>query len=161
LQECKNSFFFYSDMLRLALYRPEIPQNTGTLMRLGACVDVPIDLIEPCSFVIDDKRLKRAGMDYREQANLTRHVDIDAFWQTRKENRVICVDVKGVHCFYDFVFEPGDILMLGRESDGVPNDVFDRCASSVRIPINASCRSLNVAVAAAMVLTEAMRQLRS
>jgi tRNA (cytidine/uridine-2'-O-)-methyltransferase len=148
-------------MLRLALYRPEIPQNTGTLMRLGACVDVAIDLIEPCSFVIDDKRLKRAGMDYREQANLTRHVNIDAFWQTCTKNRVILLDVKGAHCFYDFAFEANDVLMVGRESDGVPSDIFQRCTSSVHIPIHPSCRSLNVAIAAAMVLTEAMRQLRS
>jgi tRNA (cytidine/uridine-2'-O-)-methyltransferase len=147
-------------MLRLALFRPEIPQNTGTLMRLGACLDVSLDLIEPCSFVIDDKRLKRAGMDYREQANLTQHVDIDAFWQARKENRVILLDVKGEHSFYDFKFQPGDTLMVGRESDGVPDDVFKQCAASVHIPMNLQCRSLNVAIAAAMVLTEAMRQLQ-
>ncbi|MDP4725105.1 MAG: tRNA (cytidine(34)-2'-O)-methyltransferase [Alphaproteobacteria bacterium] len=147
-------------MLRLALFRPEIPQNTGTLMRLGACLDVPIDLIEPCSFVIDDKRLKRAGMDYREQVNLTRHVDLDAFWQARKGNRVILLDVKGEHSFYDFKFEVGDTLMVGRESDGVPAAVFGACATSVYIPMNLQCRSLNVAIAAAMVITEAMRQIR-
>lgn len=147
-------------MLRLALFRPEIPQNTGTLMRLGACLDVPIDLIEPCSFVIDDKRLKRAGMDYREQANLTQHVNLEAFWQARKNNRVILLDVKGKHSFYDFNFMPGDTLMVGRESDGVPSDVFDACAASVHIPMIPGCRSLNVAIAAAMVLTEAMRQTR-
>lgn len=147
-------------MLRLALFRPEIPQNTGTLMRLGACLDVPIDLIEPCSFVIDDKRLKRAGMDYREQANLTRHVDIDAFWQAQKTNRVILVDVKGEHSFYDFTFKAGDTLMMGRESDGVPADVFNACAASVHIPMVVGCRALNVAIAAAIVLTEAMRQMR-
>ncbi|MES2607465.1 MAG: TrmH family RNA methyltransferase [Pseudomonadota bacterium] len=146
-------------MLRLALFRPEIPQNTGTLMRLGACLDVPIDLIEPCSFVIDDKRLKRAGMDYREQTNLTQHADIDAFWQARKDNRVILLDVKGEHSFYDFKFKAGDTLMVGRESDGVPVDVFDACAASVHIPMNLQCRSLNVAIAAAMVIAEAMRQL--
>ena len=129
-------------------------------MRLGACLDVPLDLIEPCSFVIDDKRLKRAGMDYREQANLTRHVDLDAFWLARKGNRVILLDVKGEHSFYDFKFEVGDTLMVGRESDGVPADVFYACAGSVNIPMNPLCRSLNVAIAAAMVLTEAMRQLR-
>ncbi len=147
-------------MLRLALFRPEIPQNTGTLMRLGACLDVPIDLIEPCSFVIDDKRLKRAGMDYREQVNLTRHVDLDAFWQARKGNRVILLDVKGEHSFYDFKFEVGDTLMVGRESDGVPAAVFGACATSVYIPMNLQCRSLNVAIAASMVITEAMRQIR-
>ena len=150
----------FLSMLRLALFRPEIPQNTGTLMRLGACLDVPLDLIEPCSFVIDDKRLKRAGMDYREQANMTRHVNIDAFWQARKENRVILLDVMGEHSFYDFKFEAGDTLMVGRESDGVPDDIFKRCTASVNIPMNPLCRSLNVAIAAAMVLTEAMRQLK-
>ncbi|MES2252878.1 MAG: tRNA (cytidine(34)-2'-O)-methyltransferase [Pseudomonadota bacterium] len=146
-------------MLRLALFRPEIPQNTGTLMRVGACLDVPLDLIEPCSFIIDDKRLKRAGMDYREQANLTQHVDIEAFWHARKNNRVILLDVKGECSFYDFKFAVDDVLMVGRESDGVPDDVFARCFASVYIPMNPLCRSLNVAIAAAMVLTEAMRQL--
>lgn len=148
-------------MLKLALFQPEIPQNTGTLMRLGACLDIPIDVIEPCGFVLDDKRLKRAGMDYREQANLTRHPDINAFWESCGNRRVILLDVKGKHSFYDFTFQDDDILMVGRESNGVPDDVFQRCHASVNIPMNPECRSLNVAIAAAMVLTEAIRQIKN
>ncbi|MDP3371816.1 MAG: tRNA (cytidine(34)-2'-O)-methyltransferase [Candidatus Paracaedibacteraceae bacterium] len=148
-------------MLKLALFEPEIPQNTGTLMRLGACLDVPIEVIEPCGFVLDDKRLKRAGMDYREQANLTLHNDINTFWQSRQNSRVILIDVKGEHSFYDFQFQDNDTLMVGRESNGVPEDVFKRCDASVFIPMHPACRSLNVAIAAAMVLTEAMRQIKT
>ncbi len=146
--------------MRLALFRPEIPQNTGTLMRLGACMNVPIDLIEPCSFIIDDKRLKRAGMDYLDKATLTQHKDSHSFFHTNKDNRVILIDVKGQHCFYDFMFEKNDILMVGRESDGVPAEIFEKCTSSVHIPMHLNCRSLNVAVAASMVITEALRQLK-
>ncbi len=147
-------------MLRLALFEPEIPQNTGTLMRLGACLDIPIDVIEPCGFIYDDKRLKRSGMDYRDIVNVTRHADIHAFWTATIANRVILLDVKADHSFYDFTFKPGDIIMVGRESNGVPEAVFNQCHTALKIPMNPNCRSLNVAVAAAMVLTEAVRQIR-
>ncbi len=147
-------------MLRLALFEPEIPQNTGTLMRLGACLDIPIDVIEPCGFIYDDKRLKRSGMDYRDIVNVTRHADIHAFWTATTTNRVILLDVKAELSFYDFAFEAGDIVMVGRESNGLPEAVFNQCYTALKIPMNPNCRSLNVAVAAAMVLTEAIRQVR-
>lgn len=147
-------------MLKLALYQPEIPQNTGTLMRLGACLDVGIEIIEPCSFIFDDKRLKRAGMDYRDKTNLTMHNNVEQFFEKSIDRRVILLDVKGAHDFYDFEFLPTDIFMLGRESDGVPDDVRMRCSDSVHISMQDGFRSLNVAIAAAMVLSEAIRQTR-
>ena len=130
-------------------------------MRLGACLDIPIDLIEPCGFIYDDKRLRRSGMDYRDIANVTRHVDINAFWHATTTNRIILLDVKAEQSFYDFTFQENDILMVGRESNGVPDAVFTRCHTVLKIPMNPACRSLNVAIAATMVLTEAIRQIQN
>ncbi|MBY0377588.1 MAG: tRNA methyltransferase, partial [Gammaproteobacteria bacterium] len=109
--------------MRLALYQSEIPQNTGTLMRLGACVGVGIDIIEPCGFVWDDARLKRAGMDYMELANVTRHSSFEEFLGNITPARLILLDTKATTDYLDFEFHPDDILMVGREGDGVPDDV--------------------------------------
>lgn len=146
--------------MRLALYQPEIPQNTGTLLRLGACLGVGVDIIEPCSFIWHDQKLKRAGMDYIELANVTRHPSWDHFQGTcgEKDQRIILVDVAGDINFCDFSFSSKDVLMMGQESVGVPKEVFDGVSHRVKIPMMPNCRSLNVAVAAAMVLTEALRQ---
>jgi tRNA (cytidine/uridine-2'-O-)-methyltransferase len=146
--------------VRLALYQPEIPQNTGTLLRLGACLGVPVDIIEPCSFVWHDQKLRRAGMDYLELANVTRHVSWFQFQQVceQKAQRLILLDVQGETSFLDFQFSCQDVLMVGRESLGVPVEVFDQIPHRIKIPMLKQRRSLNLAVAASIVLSEALRQ---
>jgi tRNA (cytidine/uridine-2'-O-)-methyltransferase len=145
-------------MMRLALYQPDIPQNAGTLMRLASCMDIPMDLIEPCGFVLGDKNLKRAGMDYLEHLDLTRHATFDRFRETHQKQRVILLTTKTEASFLDFQFRTDDILLAGRESLGVPDDVHHACDARLRIPMAAGRRSINVAVSVAMVLAEAMRQ---
>lgn len=146
--------------MRIALYQPEIPQNTGTLMRLGACMGVALDIIEPCSFVWNDQKLRRAGMDYIELANVVRHLSWEKFYQNQAESgaRLILLDTEGAIPFYDFSFHPSDILLLGQESSGVPKAIATQTHASVNIPMLPDRRSLNIAVSAAMVLTEALRQ---
>ncbi|MBA4117276.1 MAG: tRNA methyltransferase [Candidatus Puniceispirillum sp.] len=146
--------------MRLALYHPEIPQNTGTLLRLGACLGVPLDLIEPCGFVPSDARLRRAGMDYAELAKLTRHSsweDFELFCETHKRRTVLLCPRADVS-YLDFTFTPQDTLLLGTESSGVPESVAHAVEARVRIPMHPGRRSLNVAISGAMVLSEALRQ---
>lgn len=145
--------------MRLALYQPDIPQNAGTLIRLGACLGVPIDLIEPCGFVLTDRHLKRSAMDYVELAAVTRHLSWSAFRPT-VTGRLILVETDGAVPYWDFAFRPDDTLMVGRESAGTPSEVSATCDAAVFIPMRLGARSLNVAVAAAMVLGEAVRQTR-
>jgi tRNA (cytidine/uridine-2'-O-)-methyltransferase len=146
--------------MRIALYQPEIPQNTGTLMRLGACMGVAIDIIEPCSFVWNDQKLRRAGMDYIELANVVRHLSWEKFYQTQAESdaRLILLDAQGAIPFHDFSFHSTDVLLLGQESSGVPQEVATQTQASVTIPMLSGRRSLNIAISAAMVLSEALRQ---
>lgn len=144
--------------MRLALYQPEIPQNTGTLMRLGACMGVGIDIIEPCNFVWDDARLKRAGMDYMEIANVTRHCSWDMFVERISPSRLVLLDTKATTNYTDFEFKHSDVLMVGKESEGVPDAIFKFCPYSVKIAMSQNTRSLNVAIAASIVLGEALRQ---
>lgn len=144
--------------MRLALFEPDIPQNTGTLMRLCACLGVALDIIEPCGFLLTDKNLKRAGMDYIEQLKLTRHNSWEAFKTDTKEKRLVLLTTKTDASFLDFKFQPDDILIAGRESAGVPEDVHAYCAHRITVPMIGGVRSLNVAIASAMVLTEALRQ---
>ena len=144
-------------MIRLSLYQPEIPQNVGTLMRLCACMGVALDVIEPCGFVLSDKRMKRAGMDYIDQLNWVRHDDFKAFKNASK-GRIIALDTKGVALHTNFSFKDDDILLLGREGDGLPDAVLAEVDAVIKVPMKAGMRSLNVAVAGAMVLNEALRQ---
>lgn len=144
--------------MRLALYQPDIPQNAGTLMRLCACLGVAMDIIEPCGFVLTDKNLRRAGMDYLEGLDLARHASWEDFIAARKSARVVLLTTKAEGSFLDFAFRPDDILLAGRESAGVPESVHDACAARVTIPMAAGFRSLNVAIASGMALSEAMRQ---
>ncbi|MDP2206868.1 MAG: tRNA (cytidine(34)-2'-O)-methyltransferase [Alphaproteobacteria bacterium] len=144
--------------MRLALYQPDIPQNTGTLMRLCACLDVPMDIIEPCGFILSDKNLRRAGMDYLESLDLTRHASFDDFRAAIPARRIVLLTTKAAQSYVDFTFAPDDTLLLGRESAGVPEDVHAACTQRVIIPMAAGMRSLNVAVTGAMALGEALRQ---
>jgi tRNA (cytidine/uridine-2'-O-)-methyltransferase len=146
-------------MIRLALYQPDIPQNTGTLMRACACLGVALDIIEPCGFVLSDKNLKRAGMDYLDHLDLTRHASWEDFSQTHAARRFVLMTTKTDRSFYDFDFTPDDILIAGRESSGVPEDVHTACGVRITVPMVAGVRSLNIAIATAMVLSEALRQM--
>lgn len=144
--------------MRIALYQPEIPQNVGTLIRTGACLGVGIDIIEPTSFIWNDRYLKRAGMDYIDMANVTRVANWQVYKEQNFDKRIVLLDTKATNNFYDFAFKTDDILLLGQESTGVPDSVFESLPS-VKIPMLANRRSLNVAIAGAMVLTEALRQI--
>lgn len=146
--------------MRLALYCPDIPQNTGTIIRLGACMGVAVDVIEPCGFTFSDSSLRRAGMDYLARAAIRRHDDFGAFeaFRATEGGRLIALTTKGDVTPDRFAFRPDDILILGRESAGLPDDVHALADARLRLPMVAGARSLNVAVTAAMVLHEALRQ---
>jgi tRNA (cytidine/uridine-2'-O-)-methyltransferase len=150
--------------MRLALYEPDIPQNTGAILRLAACLGVPVDLIEPCGFLLDDRRLRRSGMDYLEAVDLTRHSSWNAYTRGRQDaaarHRLVLLTTKGRTAYTAFRFEPSDTLLVGRESSGVPDAVHGAADARIVIPLQTGQRSLNVAMAAAMVLGEALRQTR-
>jgi len=144
----------------LVLYQPDIPQNTGTMLRLGACVGVTVHLIEPAGFPMSDHALRRAGMDYLERAALVRHLGFDAFedWRRAQGRRLVLLTTHTRDSYTAFRFRADDLLMLGRESAGVPATVRETVDAHVTIPMVEGVRSLNVAVSAAMVLGEALRQ---
>ncbi|GAB3447649.1 tRNA (cytidine(34)-2'-O)-methyltransferase [Insolitispirillum peregrinum] len=146
--------------MRLALYQPDIPQNAGGALRLAACLGLAVDIIEPCGFLWDDKKIRRAGMDYIELATLTRHSSWDAFCQaeTTGQGRLVLVSTKGAVSHTAFAFRPDDILLMGRESCGVPDSLHDSIPDRVAVPQCPGTRSLNVVTAAAIVCAEALRQ---
>ena len=157
--------------MRIALFEPDIPQNTGTILRMAACMDVTVDIIEPCGFVFQDKNFRRSGMDYIDIVNFHRHDSWESFLEHHgllSENpsgvkksdqaRLVLLSTKSEIRYCDFEFKKSDILLLGRESVGVTDEVREVCHAGVKIPSASSCRSLNVAVATAMVLGEALRQ---
>ena len=144
--------------MRLALFEPDIPQNTGTLLRLGACVGVAVDIIEPCGFLFTDRGLKRAGMDYLELANYRRHDSWAAFEAQRKGRTRFCCRPGPRIRIRNFASRPTISCCSGRESAGVPDSVRDAADARLRIPLMPGLRSLNVALAASMVLGEALRQ---
>jgi tRNA (cytidine/uridine-2'-O-)-methyltransferase len=145
--------------LRLALYQPDIPQNAGTLMRLCAGLGVPLDVIEPCGFIMNDKNFRRAAMDYIDLIDMTRHIDWHAF-MAQKKGRLILLTAHAPARYTDFAFEVDDILLAGRESAGAPENVASSCDAAVAVPMRPPARCLNVAVACSMVLGEALRQTR-
>lgn len=145
-------------MVKIALFQPDIPQNTGAILRLAACMGVKVDIIGPCGFVLDDKRLKRAGMDYIDQAVMTVHTSWDSYRTVTTDGRLVLLTTGGDIPYSNFTFAPDDTLLLGRESAGVPDDVHHAADARLVIPIAEGARSLNVALAASMVLGEAIRQ---
>ncbi len=146
--------------MRIALYQPDIPQNTGTILRLAACLGVAVDIIEPAGFDMSEKSLRRAGLDYLIHAQRRHHQSWTAFceWKSGTKHRLILLTTKAECAYFDFMFEPDDILLLGRESAGVPQEVHDAADARLCIPMLAHARSLNVAVAGAIVVGEALRQ---
>ena len=142
----------------MALFEPDIPQNLGAFIRLSACLGVPLDIIEPCGFPLDDRRIRRAAMDYYDFARPVRHASWQAFRRDRPSGRLILLTTAGSVVFPQIAFRSDDILLLGRESAGVPAEVHDTADVRLRVPLQAGARSLNVALAAAMVVSEALRQ---
>lgn len=146
--------------MRLALYQPDIAQNTGTLLRLGACLGVPVDVIEPCGFPFSDRGLRRAGLDYLAAAELCHHASWSVFEAARRDSgaRLILLTTRARLPYTAFAFQATDILLVGRESAGVPDEVHAAADGRLVIPLRPGRRALNVAVAAAMALGEALRQ---
>ncbi len=148
--------------IRIALFQPDIPGNTGTILRMAACLGLAVDIIGPAGFDLSDRSLKRAGMDYLEQAALTRHTDWDHFqdWRRERPGRLILFSTKSSQPYLQFRFEPGDILLFGRESAGVPDHVHQVADARLLIPMVEGARSMNLALSTAMAAGEAIRQLR-
>lgn len=146
--------------MQIALYQPDIPQNTGTILRLAACLGVAAHIIEPAGFPITDAAFRRAGMDYLDRVAIRRHVTFAAFdaWRRAEGHRLALLTTAGAVPYVDFAFRADDILLLGRESAGVPDTVHAAADARLAIPMQSGLRSLNVAVAASMVLGEALRQ---
>lgn len=144
--------------MKLALYQPDIAPNVGTLLRLGACMNVAIDIIEPCGFPFGGRDLKRAAMDYADFSKVKRYPAWDAFLEENGNRRLVLLTTKSADIYTDVQFSEDDILILGRESAGVPESVHERADMRVTIPMYRGMRSLNVAISAAMVLGEALRQ---
>ena len=144
--------------MQLALYQPDIPPNTGTIIRMAACLNIQVNIIEPCGFPFGEKSFRRAGMDYIDQSRVIRHKSWENFLDDIGTARLILLTTKSEHAYTDLTYLPDDIILLGRESAGVPDDVHDRADQRVIIPMTPDTRSLNVALSASMVLGEALRQ---
>ncbi len=147
-------------MIRIALYQPDIAQNTGTILRLCACLGIEAHIIEPAGFPASDRAFRRAGMDYLDKVNIVRHLDWAAFegWRHAAGARLLLLTTGADSSYLDFSYKPGDILLFGRESAGVPENVHRAAEARLIIPMRAGLRSINVALSAAMACSEALRQ---
>lgn len=146
--------------MRLAAYQPDIAPNLGAMIRLCACFGVSLDIIEPCGFPLSIKTLKRSAMDYADIADLTRHDSWEAFARAPREGRLVLMTTKAEQTLWDFKFQPGDTVVMGRESAGVTDEVHDFVDARVKLPMFGPARSLNVAMSAGMAVSEGLRQLR-
>ena len=144
--------------MRLAAYQPDIPQNLGAMIRLGACFDVPIDVVEPCGFPFSIKSLRRAAMDYAEIADVSQHASWSAFLEAHGQRTLVLLTTQSDCNLWDFNFRGDEVILVGRESAGVPESVHNRADVRLRLPMKSGARSLNVAMAAAIGLSEALRQ---
>ncbi len=146
--------------VQLALYQPDIPQNTGTLLRLGACLNMPVHIIHPTGFLFSEKSFRRAAMDYADHVHMQEHDSFCVFdeWRQADNRRLVLLTTRAEKSLYDFSFTPNDILLFGRESAGVPQNVAEQCDARLRIPMALDMRSMNVAIAAALAIGEAKRQ---
>lgn len=147
---------------QIALYQPDIPGNTGTILRFAACLDVTVNIIEPAGFRLDDKNLRRAGMDYLELASLKRHASWQAFeeWRGEAARRLICLTTQSSRTYTDFAFQADDVILFGRESAGLPENVHDAADARLTIAMIKGVRSLNLALSVSMVMGEVLRQVR-
>lgn len=147
--------------MRIALFEPEIAGNVGAVLRLGACLGAAVDLIEPMGFAWDDRRVRRAAMDYIDHVTLARHTGFDAFSASVAPRRLVLFTTKSAQSLYDFTFRPDDVLLFGKESAGVPMAVAEACHARVRIPMRPQMRSMNLATSAGIALAEALRQTKT
>jgi tRNA (cytidine/uridine-2'-O-)-methyltransferase len=149
--------------MRIALYQPDIPQNTGNIFRLGACLGVSVDIIEPTGFIFDDKKFKRSAMDYIDHIDYKKHIDWQQFydWSQEKKYRLILMTTKARQSFYEFEFHSSDILLFGRESAGVPDNIHQIVNHRLTIPMKEGVRSINLSSSVALVLGEGLRQTNS
>lgn len=147
-------------MPRIALYQPDIPHNTGAILRFAACMGVDVDIIEPAGFDLSDRGLKRAGMDYVERAALRRHISFESFeiFRAEQASRLVLLSTKAAIPYTDFAFRPDDMLLFGRETAGVPPSVHERAEARLIVPMRPGLRSINLAMTVAMVTGEALRQ---
>lgn len=143
-------------MLHLALYQPDIPQNTGAAIRLCACLGVGLDVIEPCGFIWNERKIRQSALDYASEIN--RHISWEEFLKARAGQRIIAMTTKAATPYTDFSFQPGDFLLAGRESSGLPEEIHQKADARIIIPMAPHARSLNVINASAMILGEALRQ---
>ena len=144
--------------MHIALYKPDIPQNTAAIIRLGACLNLKIHLIEPCGFNLNDNRFKRVVMDYLNLSQITRYDDFEKFLKKYKKSRIVLMTTKAKKLYHKFRFKKNDMLLSGRESAGVPEELHKMLKNKVKIPMNKKTRSLNVAMSVAIIATEALRQ---
>jgi tRNA (cytidine/uridine-2'-O-)-methyltransferase len=144
--------------MHIALYKPDIPQNTAAIIRLGACLNLKIHIIEPCGFNLHDNRFKRVVMDYLGLSRIVRYEDYDSFVSKNKKKRIVLMTTKAKKLYHKFNFKKNDILLFGRESAGVPENLHKRIADKVKVPMNKKTRSLNVAISVAIISAEALRQ---
>jgi len=145
-------------MFNIALYQPDIPQNTAAIIRLCSCFDATLEIIEPCGFHIDDKRIKKVAMDYLNKSKIITYKSYNNFLLKKKNKRIILMTTKTKKKLYNFNFKPKDTLLFGRESVGVPPIVHENAYESLKIPLKKNARSLNISIAAAITLSEALRQ---
>ena len=144
--------------MHIVLYKPDIPQNTAAIIRLGACLNLKIHLIEPCGFSLNDKRFKRVVMDYEGLCEIILHSDFKIFLKKYKKSRIVLMTTKAEKLYHHFKFKKDDMLLFGRESAGVPETLHKTIENKIKIPMNKKARSLNVAISAAIVVSEALRQ---
>ena len=144
--------------MHIALYKPDIPQNTAAIIRLGACLNLKIHIIKPCGFNLHDSRFKRVVMDYMSMSRIFRYEDYDDFLKKNKKKRIVLMTTKAKRIYHKFKFKKNDMLLFGRESAGVPKEFHKMLKSKVKIPMNKKTRSLNVAMSVAIVASEALRQ---
>ena len=145
-------------MINIALYKPDIPQNTGAIVRLAACLNLKIHIIEPCGFNLDDPRFKRVAMDYTRISKIIRYKNFNSFLKKNSKSRIILMTTKAKKFYHLFKFKKEDFLLFGRESSGVPDEVHKKIKNKLKIRLNKNARSLNIAIAVAIVSSEALRQ---
>ena len=144
--------------MHIALYKPDIPQNTAAIIRLSACLNLKIHIIEPCGFNLNDRRFKRVVMDYASLSKIVRHNSFEAFKKKYKKSRIVLMTTKAKKLYHKFKFKKNDMLLFGRESAGVPNELHQILKNKIKIPMNKKTRSLNVAISVAIIAAEALRQ---
>ena len=145
-------------MINIVLYKPDIPQNTAAIVRLSACLNLKIHIIEPCGFNLDDSRFKRVAMDYVKLSQILRYSDFESFKNKNSKSRIILMTTKSKKIYHQFKFRKNDFLFFGRESAGVPDEIHKKIRNKLNVPLSGKARSLNVAMTVAIVAAEALRQ---